>query len=89
MKNIQKFANSTAGQVTIITAVGIGILYLVERKAYLAAQSVNPVNRDNIFNQGFNAVGAALTSEQDFSFGRWLYEKLNPRPKLSDDYIGG
>jgi len=79
--NIKEFANSRAGQVTMIAAVGIGILYFAERKARKIAsdvgQAINPVNNDNIFYQSTNAIGAKLTGDSNFNLGRWIYDKIH------------
>lgn len=48
-----------------------------------AAQAINPVNRENIFASGVNAVGGALVSDPDgpgknadgsWTLGAWLYD---------------
>lgn len=47
--------------------------------------AVNPVNDDNIFYQGTNAVGEALTGEEGFSLGSWLYDMTHD----TDTITGG
>ncbi len=39
-----------------------------------AAEAVNPVNNDNIFYQGVNAVGEKLTGRENFDLGTWIYD---------------
>jgi hypothetical protein len=78
---IAKFANTTAGQVTIIAVVGIGVLYLAERKARKVAsdvsQAINPANNDNIFAAGVDSIGAKLTGNDNFKLGVWIYDKIH------------
>ena len=82
--NINKFANTTAGQVTIIAAVGVGVLYFAERKARKVAsdvgQAINPVNNDNIFAAGVDSVGAKLTGDDNFKLGAWIYDLFHEEP---------
>ncbi|MFC3151801.1 hypothetical protein ACFOEK_12245 [Litoribrevibacter euphylliae] len=40
-------------------------------------EDLNPVSDQNLAYSGVNGVGAALTGDEDFKLGRWLYEKLN------------
>lgn len=76
--------------------MGLGILavlsvYFVGRKAVQGAAAVgsaiNPVNRDNVFAAGVNAVGGVLVTEPDgagknadgsWTFGGWLYDVTHP-----------
>lgn len=44
-----------------------------------AAQAVNPVNPENIFAQAVDSVGAALTQDEDFNLGYWLYDYFHPK----------
>ncbi|MBL0709825.1 MAG: hypothetical protein JJV99_02240 [Colwellia sp.] len=59
-------------------AIGIGLtailaIYLFKKTisdgATAAAQSINPVNKDNIFASGVNAVGEVLTGDDNFKLG--------------------
>jgi hypothetical protein len=61
----------------IVAGVAVLGLWYVKGKAAQAAQAVNPVNPDNIFYGGVNSVGAAVTGDEGFSLGRWLYRTFN------------
>ena len=67
-------------------AIGIGLtailaIYLFKKTisdgAAAAAQSINPVNKDNIFSSGVNSVGAILTDDENFTLGGWVYDKTH------------
>lgn len=61
------------------------LLYQESKKAVKAVgEAVNPVNSENIFNQGFEAVGEAVTGQEGWSLGVWLADKLNPPEKYSN-----
>ena len=52
--------------------------YLIWSKGLPSLGSaVNPTNPENVFYEGTNAVGEALTGDGDFSLGVWLYDKFN------------
>lgn len=52
--------------------------YLIWKKGLPAiGDAVNPVNPENVFYSGTNAVGEALTGEEGFSLGAWLYDVTN------------
>ncbi|GLX80892.1 hypothetical protein theurythT_03440 [Thalassotalea eurytherma] len=68
----------------MVTAAGVivvGLAYLAERKATEVAretgQAINPINDDNIFNRGVNAVGAKLTGNENFQLGSWIAKKIH------------
>lgn len=61
-------------------AVVLGVVYLSGRPAAAvkaAGQAVNPVNPENIFYEGTNAVGGAISGRENFSLGVWLYEVIH------------
>lgn len=70
--------------------IGIGIafgiaLWLIKGGVVAGAKAVgtavNPVNRDNIFARGVNAVGDVLddgTDDDSFSLGSFLFDVFNP-----------
>jgi len=67
-------------------AIGIGLtailaIYLFKKTisdgATAAAQSINPVNKDNIFSSGVNSVGVILTDDENFTLGGWVYDKTH------------
>lgn len=75
--NINKFASTPAGQITIIAAVGVFVLYYGERKARKVVNAINPVNDENIFYQGTNAVGAKITGRDNFDLGHFIYDLIH------------
>lgn len=67
----------SATQILALGAVGLGavVVYQGAQTAAAAAAAVNPANRDNIFNRGFNATLEAVgVIEPGGSFGSWLYD---------------
>jgi hypothetical protein len=64
--------------------VGLIVLAYLGKKTADAAkavgQAVNPVSDQNIFYSGTNAIGGALTGDQNFSLGVWVYDALHPAP---------
>ena len=81
---MNKLLNSKVGVVGAVALVGLGLAYLAERKARKVAsdvgQAINPVNDNNIFYTGVNAVGAKLTSNENFNLGAWIYDAVNGSP---------
>ncbi len=69
----------------ILAVMSLGVAWYLKNEATKAAkavgEAVNPVSQDNIFNQGFEAVGEAVTGQKDWSLGVWLANKLNPPEK--------
>lgn len=78
-------------------AVGIGLLILgffawraakaAPQAIADAAQAVNPLNHDNAFSTGVNAVGGALVTDPtgpgknadgSWTLGGWFYDTFNP-----------
>lgn len=81
--------NTKAAAYAAAILAGGAVLYLVGRKLLPAAgeaavavgQAVNPVNPNNVFASGVNAVGGALTDQGEaFSLGSWFYDLTH------DDY---
>lgn len=68
----------TDKQMIMFLGAGAVLLWITKNKAEGvvngAVESVNPVNRNNIFYSGVNAVGGALTNNSDFSLGAWIYD---------------
>lgn len=81
-----KLTNDQKNIITIAVVGGVA-LYLIGRQAAKAAsavgEAINPINHDNIFNRGFNAVFQAVTGDNVNTFGTWLYDKLNPEIDLT------
>ena len=69
--------NFTNEQLIGIGVVGLLALWYLKNRAGDVAQAVNPTNPENVFYEGTNAVGEALTGDEHFTLGGWLYEKFN------------
>lgn len=71
----------TPKNVAIAAAVAVVALYLIKRQAAETVadvgQAVNPVNPGNVFYGGVNAVGEALTGDESFSLGSWIYDQVH------------
>lgn len=71
----------TDKQLYILLGVGaLGLWYLKNKAVEVAgdvAQAVNPVNYDNVFHSGANALGEALTGDEHFTVGGWWYDWWN------------
>lgn len=64
-----------------LLAIGLVILVLVwylKRQAAEAADLVNPTSRDNLAYSGANSVGQALSGDEYWTLGGWLYEITHP-----------
>ena len=49
--------------------LGVGVLvvgYLIKKSGDVA-DSINPLNNDNVFSTSFDKVGAAVTGDKDYS----------------------
>ena len=66
--------------------IGIGVaglftvLYLkgkAEKAASDVVDAVNPLNQENVFYGGVNALGKKLTGDPHFTLGGWTYEVFN------------
>lgn len=79
----------------VLALVAVAVLGLVVWKglpklgqaAAAAGQAVNPLNPDNVFASGVNAVGGAIVTDPagpgknadgSWSLGGWVYDVLNP-----------
>ncbi|WP_430414467.1 hypothetical protein [Marinobacter adhaerens] len=60
-----------------VTALGLWYFKGLPGKA---ANAVNPVNPDNIFAGGVNNVGKAISMDEGWSLGGWLYKTFNDVP---------
>ena len=76
--NKKKLLNSNVGIALVVTcAVGGGLFYAKHKAAQAVddiGQAINPVNQDNIFASGVNAVGAKLSGNKHWSLGSWIYD---------------
>lgn len=73
------------GDVIAIAVAGVVVVaagYIASKKigqtAAKVAPLVDPTSDKNLAYTGVNKVGAALTGEQDFKLGVWLYDMLHP-----------
>lgn len=72
--NITRFLTTPAGQVAVVAAIAAGVVWYGKRQAVTVAQAVNPVSDENIFYQGVNGIGSALTGSDSFDLGGWIYD---------------
>ena len=77
--------STKAKDIAIIGALGLATIYvlsmLVGREVKQAANAVNPLNNDNIFARGVDAIGDIVTdgeNDNDFSLGSWIYDVTHP-----------
>lgn len=78
--------NTKAAAYAAVVLVGGLILYFAAKKLASAAgdaaaavgQAVNPTSDKNLAYRGVNAVGGALTGDDSFSLGSWLYDVTHP-----------
>jgi len=65
---------------TVAIAAGVVVLgaWYLKRQAgealEKAGEAVNPTSDQNLAYQGVNSVGAAVTGDEHFSLGSWIYE---------------
>lgn len=50
--------------------------WLFRDKLAAVGQAINPASDQNIVNKAVTAAGAALTGDDSFSLGSWLYDKF-------------
>ncbi|MBO9490740.1 hypothetical protein J7384_10245 [Endozoicomonas sp. G2_1] len=74
MNDLTKIATSNTGAVIAIAVIGAAALYYSSKKAADVGQAVNPVNDDNIFNQGVLSVGRKITGNPHWTLGGWIYD---------------
>ena len=68
--------------------VGLFVLRFFAKEAGEAAgdaatavgQAINPVNPENIFARGVNAIGATISGDESFSLGSFLFDVFNDEP---------
>lgn len=70
----------------IVVCVGVAGAWYLKNKTMVSAgnvaNSINPVNQDNIFYGGVNAITQKLTNDNQATFGTWLYDFFNPDEKI-------
>jgi len=69
---------------TILALGGVALVFVllaenrVKKAVEAAGDAVNPVDKDNIFHSGVNAVGAAVSGKEGWSLGGWVYDVTHP-----------
>lgn len=78
-----KVLDTKVGMVLALGVVGIASVYLIKDSVGNAAadvgQAVNPLNPDNVFASGVDAIGANLSGNENWSLGGWIYDIVNPK----------
>lgn len=74
MNDLTKIVTSNTGAVIAIAVIGAAALYYTSKKAVDVGQAINPVNDDNIFASGVDAVGAKLSGNENWTLGGWIYD---------------
>lgn len=70
---------SPQAQVALIVAAAVLlVLWYLKGQASDAAKALDPTSDQNAAYSGVNAVGETLTGDENFSFGVWLWETMNP-----------
>lgn len=68
----------TNSQMLMILVAGGLLLWYTKNKAGEAVlavgNAVNPVNPDNIFNSGVNAIGSSISGDSEWTLGTWIYD---------------
>jgi hypothetical protein len=78
--------NSKAVTYGILAVIGIAALYFLGKKLISAAGSgvaavgtaLNPTSDQNLAYKGVNAVGAAVSGDQSWSLGGFIYDLVHP-----------
>lgn len=68
----------TNQQLLVIGLVVVAIAWYLKRQATEAADLVNPTSSKNLAYTGVNSVGQALSGDEHWTFGTWLYEITHP-----------
>ena len=61
----------------MLGASGLLLWYLKNKTVEVVSevgQAINPVNPDNIFSEGVDSIGGAISGDDDWSLGVWIYE---------------
>ncbi len=80
-------APSTATGWLAAGAVIAGLYFLAKSQAAKALQAVNPLNQQNIFNQGANATFTALTGSTSGSIGSSFYGATHDYLRFPDGTV--
>ena len=61
----------------MLSAGGLLLWYLKNKTVEVVSevgQAINPVNPDNIFSEGVDSIGGAISGDDGWSLGVWIYE---------------
>lgn len=72
----------TNSQLLMLIGAGVLGVWYLKKSAGDALNAVNPTNNDNIFYSGVNSVGGALSDDDNFSLGSWVYDVFNKDESL-------
>lgn len=79
----------TQGKLILIGA-GLGLVVVIaagwaaRHAAGALGAAVNPLDRENIFYSGANALGAAVSGDPEFSLGAWIWEQTHPGQRAQE-----
>jgi hypothetical protein len=66
--------------IAYITKKGAQAAGAIGDAAKTVGTAINPTNPGNVFYEGTNAVGAIVTSSNDFNLGSWVYDVFHADP---------
>lgn len=58
----------------MVGLLGVAVWWYVEHEAHAAIEAINPASENNVINQGVEGIGSALSGEQGWTLGGWLYD---------------
>ncbi len=75
-------------QIITVLVIGAAGAYILSQKASKAAQAINPVNDENIFNQGAIGLGEAITGDPNATSSLFshIYGGLDLLNPFAPDY---
>lgn len=69
-------------QALIIALIVLAVLWYLKKQAGDAVAAVgtavNPTSDQNLAYRGVNGVGQAISGDDDWSLGSWMYDVMNP-----------
>ena len=72
------FTNEQLIGIGVVAVVGLWYLSRAGAQAVKdVGNAVNPTNPENVFYEGVNSTGEALTGDEDFTLGGWIYETIH------------
>lgn len=80
------FLNTKAGAYAVVTVIAGVAIYFVAKKiggaaadaAQAVGDAINPTKDTNLAYRGVNAIGAAVSGDDSFSLGSWIYDITHP-----------